>query len=178
MKQILLLFLIIPLAPTTYAQKYNLDKSLVTFFSAAVLEDIKAENTKTISLFNAGTGEIAFVVPIDEFQFNKSLMHDHFNEKYMETERYPQGRFVGRITNYNNQDVNEQQVVANGKLTIHGVTHDVEIPGTLVKTASQVIMKSKFIVKLADYNIKIPSILWQNIAEQVTITIDLTYKPH
>jgi hypothetical protein len=38
-------------------------------------------------------------------------------------------------------------------------------------------MKTKFIVKLADYDIEIPQLLWQNIAEQVEVTGDFVYKP-
>jgi hypothetical protein len=61
------------------AQKYTSEKSTITFFSSATLEDIKADNTKASSVFDASNGNIAFVVPINEFQFKKSLMQEQRN---------------------------------------------------------------------------------------------------
>jgi polyisoprenoid-binding protein YceI len=157
------------------AQKYTSEKSTVTFFSSATLEDIKADNTKASSVFDASNGNIAYVVPINEFQFKKSLMQEHFNEKYMETEKYPKSTFQGKIVGFD-PNAATQNVKAQGKLTIHGVTKDVEIPGTIEKQGDKLVMKSVFIVKLADYKVDIPKLMWQNIAEQVEVTVNFTYK--
>ncbi len=158
-------------------QKYTTEKSFVSFYSHAAIEDITAENTKTVGAFNAATGEIAFSVPIKEYEFKKSLMKEHFNEKYMETEKYPKGTFQGTVTGYDQNATGIQNVSSKGKLTIHGETKEVEIPGTIERQGEKLIMKSKFIVKLEDYKIAIPQLLWQNIAEQVEVTADFTFKP-
>ncbi len=160
------------------AQKYVADKSTIVFFSDAAVEDITAKNTKSTSIFNVETGEIAFSIPIQDFEFAKSLMKEHFNEKYMETEKFPKSTFQGKITGYEANKAGSQPATATGKLTIHGVTKDVEIPGTLEIAPEKVQLHSKFIVKLDDYNVKRPQLLWKNIAEQVEVTIDFTYKPH
>ncbi len=160
----------------TYAQKFTADKTYVKFFSDAAIEDIAAENSKSSSIFNQETGEVVFSIPIKEFEFAKSLMKEHFNEKYMETEQFPKTTFQGKISGYQSGTTGEQKAVASGKLTIHGVTRDVEIPGTMVFANGQLSMKSKFMVKLADYKIKIPQLLWQNIAEEVEVTIEFNYK--
>lgn len=162
---------------TAQAQKFTTEKTFVSFFSDAAIEDITAENTKSIGAFNAATGEIAFSVPIKEYEFQKSLMKEHFNEKYMETEKFPKSTFQGKITGYDPNATGVQQVSSTGKLNIHGQTHDVEIPGTIEKQGDKLIMKSKFIVKLEDYKIAIPQLLWRNIAEQVEVTVDFTFKP-
>jgi polyisoprenoid-binding protein YceI len=162
---------------TSNAQKYSTEKTFVSFFSDAAIEDITAENTKTAGAFNAATGDIAFSVPIKEYQFQKSLMQEHFNEKYMETEKYPKSTFQGKVNGYDANATGIQNVTSTGKLTIHGETKDVEIPGTIEKQGDKLIMKSKFIVKLEDYKITIPQLLWQNIAEQVEVTADFTFKP-
>lgn len=159
------------------AQKYSTEKTFVSFFSDAAIEDITAENTKTVGVFNAATGEIAFSVPIKDYEFAKSLMKEHFNEKYMETEKYPKSTFQGKITGFDPNATGPQDVKSAGKLTIHGQTKEVEIPGTIEKQGDKLIMKSKFIVKLEDYKIAIPQLLWQNIAEQVEVTVDFTFKP-
>jgi len=159
------------------AQKYVLEKSLITFFSDAAIEDITAKNSKASSVFDIQASEIAFSVPINQFQFAKKLMQEHFNEKYMESEKYPKATFSGKMSGFDISAKGAQKAKANGKLTIHGVTTMVEIPGTAEVVSGKIVLKAKFIVKLADYNIKIPQLMWQNIAEQVEVTVDFTYKP-
>lgn len=177
-KKILLLALCITaLVYSSVAQKYITEKTFVSFFSDAAIEDISAENTKTAGAFNAANSEIAFSVPIKDYEFEKSLMKEHFNEKYMETEKYPKSTFEGKISGFDPNASGVQKVVSQGKLTIHGQTREVEIPGTIEKQGENLVMKSKFIVKLEDYKITIPKLLWQNIAEQVEVTVDFTFKP-
>jgi len=149
---------------------------VITFFSDGVVEDIAAENTVAGSLFNAGTGELVFIVPIKDFKFQKSLMREHFNEKYMETEKFPKATFQGKLVGFNANTAGEQKVQAVGKLNIHGVTRDLSVPGVAESSNGKVTLKSKFIVKLQDYNIEIPSIVWKNIAEEIELKIDFTYK--
>jgi hypothetical protein len=160
-----------------YGQKFTVEKSTVTFFSEAAIENITAENTKSSSLLNEATGDIVYIIPINEFEFAKALMKEHFNEKYLESEKFPKATFQGKIKGFDSKASGEQKATASGKLTIHGVAHEVEIPGTMEVTGGKLVMKSKFIVKLADYSIAIPQVLWNKIAEQVEVTIEFTYKP-
>jgi polyisoprenoid-binding protein YceI len=165
------------LTVSAIAQKYSTETTFVSFFSDAAIEDIKADNKKTAGVFNSATGDIAFSVPIKDYEFEKSLMKEHFNEKYMETEKYPKSTFQGKVSGYDLNATGLQNVTSKGKLTIHGETKEVEIPGTIEKQGEKLLMKSKFIVKLEDYKIAIPQLLWQNIAEQVEVTVDFTFKP-
>jgi polyisoprenoid-binding protein YceI len=159
------------------AQKFTSEKSVVSFFSHASIEDIAAKTTKATSIFNEATSEIVFVIPIKEFEFEKALMKEHFNEKYMQTEKFAKSTFQGKLTGYQSSANGEQAAHAIGKLTIHGVTKEVDLVGTVQNAEGNIVMKSKFIVKLEDYKIKIPTLLWKNIAEQVEVTIEFTYKP-
>ncbi len=160
-----------------YPQRYVADKGMVDFFSQATLEDIKAENQKAQSIFNASTGEIAFRVGIRDFQFKKKLMQEHFNEKYMESDKFPYATFSGTLEGFSPEGTGWQNVTAKGDLKIHGVAHKIEVPGTVkIIDAESILMRSEFTVKLEDYGITIPQILWQNIAEQVKVTIELNYK--
>jgi polyisoprenoid-binding protein YceI len=160
-----------------FAQKYTAEKSYISFYSNAAIEDITANNKKVSSIFDATTSDLVFSVPIEEFKFAKSLMREHFNEKYMESDKYPKATFAGKVTGYDPSRSGMQEAKAVGKLTIHGISKDVEIPGTLEKIGDKLQLKSKFIVKLADYKIEIPQLLWKNIAEQVEVTADFLYKP-
>jgi hypothetical protein len=176
MKGILLITAGMMIAFSANAQKFTSEKSYVKFFSNAAIEDIAAENTKSSSIFNEATGDVVFSIPIKEFEFDKSLMKEHFNEKYMETEQFPKSTFSGKISGYQSAVAGEQNATAIGKLTIHGVTQDVQLPGTIINANGTITMKAKFMVKLADYKIKIPQLLWKNIAEEVAVTVEFNYK--
>jgi hypothetical protein len=160
-----------------FAQKFSTEKGTISFFSDAPIEDIIAENTMVGSLFNATSGELVYIVKIKDFVFPKALMREHFNEKYMETEKFPKSLFNGKLKGYNPAIKGEQKVTASGKLTMHGITKDIDVPGTLTFDGSKATMKAKFMIKLTDYNIKIPKLVWQNIAEDVEVRIDFVYKP-
>lgn len=174
MRLLTLLFLVISFS--SQAQKYSAESGIITFFSDATLEDIKAENKKVVSLFNSSTGAIAFSVPIVEFQFEKSLMQEHFNEKYMESEKYPKASFQGTITDFKMDAPGEQRVQATGKLTIHGVTKEITVPGTFQNKDGKILMGAKFIVRLEEYKVEIPQLMWQNIAEEVEVSLNFIFK--
>lgn len=177
MKNYFLLVLCLCLADAN-AQLLKAENSKITFFSDALLEDITATNTMSAALFDVSKGEFAFEVPIKEFQFDKDLMKQHFNEKYMETERYPKATFGGKLEGFDASKSSSQSVTALGKLTIHGVTREVKIPGTVeIAENKRALIKAKFIVKLEDFKIKIPSVVFQNIAEEVEVTVEFTMKP-
>ncbi len=177
MKKTFLLIAGLVIAFLAHAQKFSADKSYIKFFSDASIEDIAAENTKASSIYNSATGDVVFSIPIKEFEFDKSLMKEHFNDKYMETDQFPKSTFQGKISDYVPTATGEQKATAIGKLTIHGVTLDVQIPGTMENANGKLTMKAKFIIKLADYKIKIPQLLWKNIAEQVEVTLEFNYIP-
>jgi polyisoprenoid-binding protein YceI len=165
------------LTPPLVAQKYTAEKGIISFFSDGALEDIKAENNIIGSRFNSANGELAYILKIIDFKFPKALMREHFNEKYLESEKFPMSTFNGKVVGFNASAAGSQNVRAVGKLTIHGVTRDVDIPGTIEFAAGKVLVHAKFIVKLEDYKITIPRLVWQNIAEHIEVTVDLTYKP-
>jgi hypothetical protein len=171
-----IIFFALLITASAQAQKFTVEKSKIVFFSDAAIEDITAYNKKASGIFNAGTGDIVFSIPIKEFQFEKSLMQEHFNEKYMESDKYPKSTFKGKVSGFD-AAAETTQASAIGELNIHGVTQLVTISGTIEKIKDNYQFKAKFIVKLAYYKIEIPQLLWQNIAEQVEVTVDFMFKP-
>ena len=174
---ILLIGLMIVSGSSVYAQKYISKESTISFFSEAPLENIQAENTAASSIFDLETGEIVFSVPIRGFKFPKSLMQKHFNENYMESEVYPKSTFKGKVTGYR-ETAGSYSAQASGELSIHGVTNFVEFSGDLVVSQGVITITTTFPVKLEDYNIKIPRILFSNIAEVVEVKVEFNYKPY
>ena len=76
---------------------YTCKNANINLYSSAPIEDIEATATNGVSVFNAGTGELDFSVPIRGFHFPKALMEEHFNENYMESDKYPKAVFKGQV---------------------------------------------------------------------------------
>lgn len=158
------------------AQKFEGKESFVKFFSAAMLEDIAADNKEARTLYDHSSNQIAFSIPIKKFKFSKKLMQEHFNENYMESEKYPTATFSGTVSGFDISKDDAQEVVAKGTMKLHGVSKEVEVNGTLQSTKEGLVLKAEFPIKLKDYKVKIPKLLLQNIAEAVTVTLDFTYQ--
>jgi len=173
-----LFFIAMMMTIVSYGQKYISEKAFVSFYSHALIEDIKANNTKASCVFDTATGDIAFSILIKDFVFAKPLMQEHFNEKYMESEKFPKSTFQGKIVGFNASKKGPQTVKAQGKIILHGVTRNIDIPGTMEVQGNRVLMKSVFVAKLVDYNITRPEIMFQKIAEQVDVTVEFTLKPY
>ncbi len=175
MKTIKIILLMAILPYVSVAQQYKSTESYIRFFSDAPLEDIEAVNEKGVSAFNVETGEIAFSIPIKGFQFAKSLMQEHFNENFMESDKYPRATFKGKISGYDQNKSGWQPGTANGTMNIHGVEKELKIDGELQISDGNVKIKSVFPVTVADYEIEIPKVVFYNIAEVVEVTINFEY---
>lgn len=165
---------------TSLAQPvYMAKEGSASFFSKAPLEDIEATSNSVNSVLNTSNGEVVFIIPITSFKFEKALMQEHFNENYMESGTYRDARYKGKI----NEPVDFTKdgtfnVTTSGTLNIHGVDQQRTVDGIIVVKDGVAKLDSKFKVKLADHNIKIPKVVMQNIAEEVDVTIAATYVPH
>lgn len=159
-------------------QLYSAKKSEIVFFSSAPIEDIKASNDDMKSVFNTSNGEIVFSIPISEFDFRKKLMKEHFNEKYMESDEYPNSTFKGKVVGYDIKNSSKQNVKAEGEMEIHGISKKITFDGILENINGVILLTSKFEVKLKDYKIKIPQLLWQNIAEVIEVTVKIEYEKY
>ena len=172
MKKISLVFLLFCFSLSLFGQNlYSTTKGTVSFYSDAPLEDIQADNTKTGAILNAKTNEMAVQMNITDFEFPNKLMQEHFNENYLESEKYPTSVFKGRIKEKVDLTApGKFQVTAEGTLTIHGVAQQIQIPGTIVSDGKELKLDFKFPVKLEDYKIDIPTIVFSKIAEIVDVT--------
>lgn len=179
MKRYVLLLLMLTAASRGFAQDVLTDKATsVSFFSSTPLEDIKAKTDKGISSVNIKTKDVYFKVPINQFVFKYKLMKDHFEDSYLEASKFPYADFKGTVASP--ADLSKDgtyNVVVKGELVLHGVSKHYETNGVIVVKGSEWIADSKFQVKLVDHNIKIPSLMMENIAEVVDVTVHADYKP-
>ena len=181
-KQILLFAALFALASSLSAQKFFTRDGKVKFDATAESspEQIEALSNTGTCVLDAATGKMQWAVLIKNFQFEKALMQEHFNENYMESTKYPNATFKGSITNLS--DVNfakdgTYKVTAKGTMTIHGVEQEISVPGTLTVGGGMVKVTADFVVKPADYKIDIPGVVRDNIAKEIAVTIDASLKP-
>ncbi len=180
-----LLLLLLPLllcaAPEARAQgKYLTKTGLVTFFSSSPIEDIEARNQQVAAVLDFGTGQVAFSVPIKAFVFKRTLMQEHFNENYMESDKYPKATFTGHLVGFDAallEAAGPHPAQVEGDLTLHGVTHRVRTPATVELRGGQLLAQATFPVASADYNIEIPLLVRNSIAKIISVHVDLTAAP-
>lgn len=157
------------------AQARYMDRAgRVSFFSKAPLENIEAHTDQALCILDAASGEVAASMLMNTFRFEKALMQEHFNEKYVESDKYPKATFTGKITNMD--DINLDQngtYTANvkGEITIHGVTKPLETQMELVVGDNTIAATTTLPIRVKDFNITIPSLVVRNIAEVVDVTL-------
>lgn len=154
------------------AQVLKFDHGEVEFYTGTVVSDIEAISEEADVTLNLETGEVSVTIDIKSFEFEYDLMQEHFNEKYLESDKFPQSTFNGKIV----QDISkgiesETEVDVSGKLTIHGVTNDIKFKANLSGQENFMVVKSKIPVVFKDYNIDDPSILTKSVAKDVEIKI-------
>lgn len=184
-KSIFVFIAVLATAITLNAQVYKGARTAVSFYSSTPLEDITAKDTVATVILNGKSGDVLVTLPIKGFVFANSLMQEHFNENYMETDKAGPKDANGKVT-YPNQKatfkgkINEAvdytkdgttKITITGTLTIHGVAKERTIDATLVVKGSQVIIDSKFQVPLADHNITVPTAVGAKIAEKIDVTV-------
>lgn len=164
----------------SFAQPVYMAKDgFISFFSAATLENIEGKNNSVRGILNTSNNEIHLIVPMRQFKFEKALMEEHFNENYVESDKFPNGSYDGKI----NEKIDftkdgTYEVTSTGKLKIHGVEQERTEKGKLTVQGNSIRLECDMKVKVADFKIEIPKLVFQNIAEIVDVKMKLSFAPY
>ncbi|MAO72410.1 MAG: hypothetical protein CMD02_07905 [Flavobacteriales bacterium] len=155
--------------------KYITRNGMIQFNASTPLETISPINNHVSCILDPETGKIAFQLKMISFKFDKALMEEHFNEKYVESEKYPKSTFVGEIINWNELSTSKekQNVISKGILTIHGVEKEVEVSGTINLRRNDIKINSEFSVLVSDFDIKIPKLVRDKISKEVRVILEM-----
>jgi len=162
------------------AQKYMTKTGYIGFYSQTPMENIKGDNNQVASVLDISTGEIVFQALIKSFHFDRALMEEHFNENYMESEKFPKSAFKGKITDLSSVDFKKNgiyNVTVEGNLTIHDVTNKISIKGKLEVVSGGINASSKFNIVPEDYKISIPGVVREKISKNLEVTVNIKYAP-
>jgi polyisoprenoid-binding protein YceI len=176
MKNAFSLILAVTVATSIYSQKYftktgkiNLDAT-----SNASLERIEAVNRSATCVIDARSGNIQFAVLMKGFEFERALMQEHFNENYVESEKFPKAEFRGIISN--NTDINYAKdgtypAKVKGQLSLHGEIKEVITEGKLIIQNGKINALADFVIALKDYNISIPGLVADKVSKTAKISV-------
>ena len=160
--------------PAAKAQMFTFSTGSVSFFSKTAMENIDARNSTPKVLLQIKEKKIALIAENTSFKFVSKLMEEHYNEKYVESEKFPLATFQGKI----NEDIDLTKdgvyaVTVTGTFSLHGVPKERTIPGTITVKNGEINVKSVFAVACGDHKIIIPSIVGAKISETVDVTVDV-----
>ena len=175
------IFFISFLLSSIFAKELYITRSgNIDFFSSTPIEDIKAINNQVSCVLDRNNGQFAFQIPIKAFAFKNALMQEHFNESYLESDIYPKAVFKGKVLGWNNIELSKDslEVFIEGDLTMHGETNQIKQSGLMWLSSGSIRGECIFDVKLVDYNVKVPKIVSENIAEiiKVRVRVELNKK--
>lgn len=167
------------LSSSVLGQRLAVNQSEMTFTSNAELELITATSNNVQGLIDPVASTFAFTVEVKTFQgFNSALQREHFNEKYMESEKYPRVSFSGKIVEPIDFSADRSyDVRAKGELEIHGRKQTRIIKARVTIDGGTVYLESSFFVPLSDHDISIPTIVSQKIATEIDVEFNATLSP-
>ena len=160
-----IIYFILSLFAIKQETRYVIENSTIEFYSYALLEDIQAINTESIGAIDLESKEFIIKIPVSAFEFPNKLMQKHFNDSYLETDKYPECIFKGTI----------DEDIASGEITLHGVTKEIQIPAVITEEGDKIKINTEFKIVLKDHKIKIPRLLFQNIAEEIEVKVSSTF---
>ena len=179
MKKILLVIAAILTAQLSFAQaKYFTKTGTMSLNAGTGVEEMEGINKSVTSVFDATTGQMEFALLIKGIEFKRALMQEHFNENYMESDKFPKSSFKGKITNLASINFSKDgtyPVTVKGIMEMHGVKKEMEATGIFKVVGQTIVATSNFTLVLADYKIAIPNVVKDKIAKTVKIKVNCNY---
>lgn len=177
-KSLLICFLLC--GASLFAQEKMVTKTGKVTFEASVpsFEEVKAKNDGVTFILNSKTGEVASLALMKGFRFKIALMEEHFNENYIESDKYPKATFKGKIENFDVKTLSAtaKEYTIKGKLELHGKTKDITSVVKIRKTDAGIEIVSNFSVNASDFDIKIPNVVKNKVSNTIDIKTEFTVK--
>jgi polyisoprenoid-binding protein YceI len=155
------------------AQIYTSTNVLYELKSTTSIEVFQARAEDGEAAFNSSTGKLAFKGNVKSLKFSNALMQEQFNEDYMESDKYPQLSFVGEVDNMPDFTKDgEYTLKAKGVFSIHGIERTKDVNVNFVIENGKLKVYASFQLRPREFNIQIPNIVIEKIAEEIEIIIN------
>lgn len=159
------------------SQKMITKTGMISFDgSVPAYEAVKAKNDAVTCVFKVSNGQLASLALVKAFKFKTALMEEHFNENYVESDKYPKSILKGKLVDFNVDDLSDKpkEYTFKGNLELHGVKKDIVIKVFLTKTNNGIAILSNFVVNASDFDIKIPAFTVNKLTDAIRVKVDFT----
>lgn len=176
MKRFLLIALVALFGFHAQAQRYLTKNGMISIYSKTPFETIEALNNQVNCALDIKTSDFVFKVLMKSFEFKRALMQEHFNENYVESDKFQNAMFKGKVTNLKSIDFKKDGVYpaeVEGDLTMHGTSKRINTKGSFEIKDGKVTGKCHFAIKVEDYGIKVPKAVTDKIAESIQIDVNV-----
>ena len=182
MKNLFVLILMVLITSSGFGQKYFTKNGKINFdaTSPSSPERVEGVNRSATCVVDTKTGAIQFAILMKGFEFERALMEEHFNENYVESDKFPKSEFKGKIKDVDEIDFSKDgtyKVKVKGDITIHGETKEVETEGKLVVQNGKINADAEFTVKLSDFKISIPGLVADKVSKTAKVIVSCSLEP-
>ena len=182
MKNLFVLILAVFVTSSSFGQKYFTKNGKINFdaTSPSSPERVEGVNRSATCVVDIKTGAIQFAMLMKGFEFERALMEEHFNENYVESDKFPKSEFKGKLKDVDEIDFTKDgtyKVKVKGDITIHGETKEVETEGKLVVQNGKINADAEFTVKLSDFKISIPGLVADKVSKTAKVIVSCSLEP-
>jgi hypothetical protein len=167
MKRTTLLILLFSVFSIYAQEKFTTNTATINFeASVPLFEEIKAVNRSAMVILEPKTSTFNCIVIIKDFRFELDMMQEHFNQNYLESDRYPKAVFKGKIAKFDMKDIDdiEKEYIIKGKLTVHGKSREIEVKALMKRVKEGIQIHSDFPILVSDFDISIPKKIGSKIS--------------
>lgn len=159
-------------------QSYVSEEGYVEFESSAPLLTFKGISNNLTGLIDFDQNLVDFYVDLNTIDTGIRLRNRHMRESYLETDKFPFAEFTGRLTTeFDFQIAQPQPATVTGTFKIHGVEREIDVEGNIQLVSDGLLLTASWVVRLEDYNIDRPSVIFYELAEEQKVSISITLKP-
>ena len=155
---------------------------MVKFISTAIWEDFEGV-TKYIDGYVYWEGdnltnksELYFEVELNTVETGNGKRDRDMRDDYLHTNRYPYTHYTGIITDVQDSTDTILKIASSGIMYIHGVERKINVKALMTENERGYQMQINFIIKLSDYNIKIPKLMIFKIDEVMQLQLSFFVK--
>jgi hypothetical protein len=175
MKNLFLLLALVTVSIAGSAQKNFSTSTAVVRFIAQDDKDIDAINKKAVCRLQAN-GDLSFIMLMKDFTFDMDKMQEHFNEEYVESDKFPRAFFNGKIQNLSAVNFNKEgkyPITVTGNMQVHGVNKTMQTTGIIEIVDGKPTARAKFTVTLKDFGIG--GLLIKMVADKIDVEVTAAF---
>jgi polyisoprenoid-binding protein YceI len=172
-----LCFMLMAIPYHMQGQAYMTKTGHAEFDSSVPLHSFTGKSDHLVGKINLDDSTVDFYLDVNTLETGISKRDKDMLET-LKAEEYPFAEFFGQLASSFEPDKNgSQQVTVEGEFTVHGVTKDLTVEGSLEKTSEGLQVNAAWTINMEDYDIEPPGILFYRVSEEIDIRIDALLKP-